>query len=170
MKPSAAPATPQAALELGACRIINIKVGRVGGFSEAIAVHDVAQRFNVPVWCGGMLESGIGRSHNVALSTLAEFQAARRCLGLEALLEGRHHRAGSNGVETRHDCGSADARTRLRSAQRPDSAADCARRNAAGIGSAGLRRPAVVRASTPAHVADACDRKGALWIRSLSHI
>ena len=63
----------EAALELGACRIVNIKVGRVGGFSEAIAVHDVARRFGVPVWCGGMLESGLGRSHNVALSTLANF-------------------------------------------------------------------------------------------------
>jgi o-succinylbenzoate synthase len=63
----------EAALELAACRIINIKVGRVGGFSEAILVHDVAQAFKVPVWCGGMLESGIGRSHNVALSTLPNF-------------------------------------------------------------------------------------------------
>jgi o-succinylbenzoate synthase len=64
----------QAALELGSCRIINIKVGRVGGFTEAIAVHNIAQKFNVPVWCGGMLESGIGRSHNIALSTLANFK------------------------------------------------------------------------------------------------
>jgi O-succinylbenzoate synthase len=64
----------EAALELGACRIVNIKVGRVGGFSEAIATHDVAQRFGVPVWCGGMLESGIGRSHNIALSTLPNFK------------------------------------------------------------------------------------------------
>jgi o-succinylbenzoate synthase len=64
----------EAALELGACRIVNIKVGRVGGFTEAIAVHDVAQRFGIPVWCGGMLESGIGRSHNVALSTLPNFK------------------------------------------------------------------------------------------------
>jgi O-succinylbenzoate synthase len=63
-----------AALELGAARIINVKVGRVGGITEAIAVHDAAERFNVPVWCGGMLESGIGRSHNVALSTLANFK------------------------------------------------------------------------------------------------
>jgi len=63
----------QAAIELGSCGIINIKVGRVGGFSEAVAVHDVAQRNNIPVWCGGMLESGIGRSHNVALSTLPNF-------------------------------------------------------------------------------------------------
>jgi len=63
-----------AALELGAARIINIKVGRVGGFSEALAVHEAAERFNVPVWCGGMLESGVGRSHNVALSTLSNFK------------------------------------------------------------------------------------------------
>jgi O-succinylbenzoate synthase len=64
----------EAALELGACRIVNIKVGRIGGFSDAIAVHDVAQRFGVPVWCGGMLESGVGRSHNVAISTLPNFK------------------------------------------------------------------------------------------------
>jgi O-succinylbenzoate synthase len=49
-------------------------VGRVGGFSEAKKVHDVAMRHNVPVWCGGMLESGIGRSHNIALSTLENFR------------------------------------------------------------------------------------------------
>lgn len=61
------------AIELGSCGIVNIKVGRVGGFSEALAVHDVAQQNNIPVWCGGMLESGIGRSHNVALSTLPNF-------------------------------------------------------------------------------------------------
>lgn len=62
------------ALEIGACRILNIKVGRVGGFTEAIKVHDVAQRHEVPVWCGGMLESGVGRAHNVALSTLENFR------------------------------------------------------------------------------------------------
>ncbi|MGH9642901.1 MAG: o-succinylbenzoate synthase, partial [Terriglobales bacterium] len=62
------------ALQIGACRIINIKVGRVGGFTEAIKVHDVAQRHNVPVWCGGMLESGVGRAHNIALSTLDTFR------------------------------------------------------------------------------------------------
>ncbi len=61
------------AIEMGACRIINIKVGRVGGFSEAIAVHDLCQRHGIPVWCGGMLETGIGRAHNVALSTLPNF-------------------------------------------------------------------------------------------------
>jgi len=64
----------QAALELGACRIVNVKVGRVGGFSEAIAVHDMCQQHSVPVWCGGMLETGIGRTHNVALSTKENFK------------------------------------------------------------------------------------------------
>ena len=62
-----------AALELGSGRILNIKVGRVGGFTEAIAVHDVAQAHGVPVWCGGMLESGVGRAHNIALSSLPNF-------------------------------------------------------------------------------------------------
>jgi O-succinylbenzoate synthase len=63
----------QAALELGSGRIVNIKVGRVGGFTEAIAVHDIAQQHGVPVWCGGMLESGIGRAQNIALSGLPNF-------------------------------------------------------------------------------------------------
>jgi O-succinylbenzoate synthase len=63
-----------AAIELGACRIINIKVGRVGGFTEAKKIHDVCQANSIPVWCGGMLETGIGRAHNVALSSLANFR------------------------------------------------------------------------------------------------
>ena len=63
-----------AAVETGACRILNIKVGRVGGFSEAKKVHDICQKHNIPVWCGGMLESGIGRAHNIALSTLENFR------------------------------------------------------------------------------------------------
>jgi O-succinylbenzoate synthase len=62
-----------AAIDMESCRIINIKVGRVGGFSEAIAVHNVAQERGIRVWCGGMLESGIGRSHNIALSSLPNF-------------------------------------------------------------------------------------------------
>ena len=61
------------ALELGACRIINIKLGRVGGFSEAKAVHDVCRAHGAPVWCGGMLESGVGRAHNIALASLENF-------------------------------------------------------------------------------------------------
>ncbi len=61
------------AAKLGACRIVNIKVGRVGGFSSAIEVHDVCRSNNIANWCGGMLESGIGRAHNIALSTLPNF-------------------------------------------------------------------------------------------------
>jgi O-succinylbenzoate synthase len=61
------------AIESGACRIINIKVGRVGGFTEAKKIHDLCQSQKIPVWCGGMLESGIGRAHNIALSTLENF-------------------------------------------------------------------------------------------------
>ena len=61
------------AIEIRACRIINIKLGRVGGFREARKIHDIAHAHGIPVWCGGMLESGIGRAHNVALSTLPNF-------------------------------------------------------------------------------------------------
>jgi len=61
------------AIELGACRIINIKPGRVGGHAESIRLHDTAARHGIPVWHGGMLESGIGRAHNIHLSTLPNF-------------------------------------------------------------------------------------------------
>jgi len=61
------------AVELGACKIINIKLGRVGGFTVARRIHDICQQHEIPVWCGGMLESGIGRAHNIALSTLPNF-------------------------------------------------------------------------------------------------
>ena len=61
------------AIRMNACRIINIKLGRVGGFANAKQVHDVAQAAGIPVWCGGMLESGVGRAHNIALSTLPNF-------------------------------------------------------------------------------------------------
>jgi o-succinylbenzoate synthase len=62
-----------AAIELGACRIINIKLGRVGGHTAAREVHDLCQKHSLPVWCGGMLESGVGRAHNIAMSTLPNF-------------------------------------------------------------------------------------------------
>jgi len=61
------------AIEMKSGRIINIKLGRVGGFSEAIKIHNYCYEHNIPVWCGGMLESGIGRSHNIAMSTLPGF-------------------------------------------------------------------------------------------------
>lgn len=61
------------AIALGAARIINIKLGRVGGFANAKRIHDFCEAHGIPVWCGGMLESGIGRAHNIALSTLPGF-------------------------------------------------------------------------------------------------
>jgi len=61
------------AIELGACGVINVKLGRVGGFSSALEVHAATREAELPVWCGGMLESGIGRAHNIALSTLENF-------------------------------------------------------------------------------------------------
>jgi O-succinylbenzoate synthase len=60
-------------IELGSGRIINIKPGRVGGFTSSLRIHDVAQQHGIPVWCGGMLESGIGRAYNVALASLPNF-------------------------------------------------------------------------------------------------
>ena len=62
-----------AAIQSSACRIINIKLGRVGGHTGARNVHDICRTEGVPVWCGGMLESGIGRAHNIAMSTLPGF-------------------------------------------------------------------------------------------------
>jgi o-succinylbenzoate synthase len=61
------------AIDFDACKIINIKLGRVGGYTVAKRIHDLAQQAGMPVWCGGMLESGIGRAHNIALSTLPNF-------------------------------------------------------------------------------------------------
>ena len=61
------------ALDTGACRIVNMKVGRVGGYGEALRIHDLCVGRNVPLWCGGMLESGVGRAHNVALASLPGF-------------------------------------------------------------------------------------------------
>ncbi|MFD1926939.1 o-succinylbenzoate synthase [Sporosarcina siberiensis] len=61
------------AIELGSTKIINIKIGRVGGLTEAKKIHDYCMTHGIPVWCGGMLESGIGRAHNIALTTLPNF-------------------------------------------------------------------------------------------------
>ncbi|MFC2164342.1 o-succinylbenzoate synthase [Acidobacteriota bacterium] len=66
--------TVRKAIEMGSCQIINIKVGRVSGIVEAIKIHDHCQEKGIPVWCGGMLESGIGRAHNLHLATLPNFQ------------------------------------------------------------------------------------------------
>jgi O-succinylbenzoate synthase len=60
-------------IELGSGRIINIKPGRVGGFTASKAIHDLCQKGGIPVWCGGMLETGVGRAYNVALASLPNF-------------------------------------------------------------------------------------------------
>nr|WP_090397887.1 o-succinylbenzoate synthase [Natribacillus halophilus] len=61
------------AIQLGSCQIINIKIGRVGGLTESKRIHDYCREQGVPVWCGGMLEAGVGRAHNIALTTLPQF-------------------------------------------------------------------------------------------------
>lgn len=61
------------AISLGSCKIINIKIGRVGGLTESKRIHDLCAAHDVPVWCGGMLESGVGRAHNIAITTLNHF-------------------------------------------------------------------------------------------------
>jgi O-succinylbenzoate synthase len=61
------------AIEMGACKVINIKAGRVGGLSQGIAIHDLCLDLDVPVWCGGMLETGVGRAANLALASLPGF-------------------------------------------------------------------------------------------------
>lgn len=61
------------AIEIGAAKIINLKIGRVGGITIAMQIHDMCMEAGIPVWCGGMLESGIGRAHNIAISSLANF-------------------------------------------------------------------------------------------------
>jgi len=66
-------ADAQTAIELGGCRIINLKIGRVGGLTPSRQLHDLCIRHGVPLWCGGMLEAGVGRAHNVAVATLAGF-------------------------------------------------------------------------------------------------
>ena len=69
-----APRHARQALEMGACRVVNIKQGRVGGLSQSIAIHDLCNEQNVPVWCGGMLETGVGRAANLALASLPNFK------------------------------------------------------------------------------------------------
>lgn len=67
------PRHARVALEMQACRIINIKAGRLGGLSQALEVHDLCRAQNIPVWCGGMLETGVGRASNLALAALPGF-------------------------------------------------------------------------------------------------
>ncbi len=101
------------AIALRACRVLNIKLGRVGGYHAAKQIHDFAHAHRIPVWCGGMLESGIGRAHNIALSTLPGFHAPRRRLRQQALLDPRHHRAARRSLARRHHHRSHGTRVRL---------------------------------------------------------
>ncbi|MCQ6276868.1 o-succinylbenzoate synthase [Bacillus sp. V3B] len=61
------------AISLGSCKVINVKIGRVGGLTEAVRIHDLCKENGIPVWCGGMLEAGVGRAHNIAITTLDHF-------------------------------------------------------------------------------------------------
>ena len=79
------------AISLGACSVVNIKAGRVGGYLEARAVHDVCASRNVPVWCGGMLETGLGRAANLALASLPGFTLPGDISATDALLPRGHH-------------------------------------------------------------------------------
>jgi O-succinylbenzoate synthase len=67
------PARTRAALDLGACAVVNVKVGRVGGLAATKEIHDLCVERNVPMWCGGMLETGIGRAHNIHVATMPGF-------------------------------------------------------------------------------------------------
>ncbi|WP_088052299.1 o-succinylbenzoate synthase [Virgibacillus dakarensis] len=62
------------AIELGSCKIINMKIGRVGGLTQAKRIHDLCKKEDIPLWCGGMLESGVGRAHNIAITSLTNFK------------------------------------------------------------------------------------------------
>jgi O-succinylbenzoate synthase len=84
------------AIEINAGRIVNVKLGRVGGHSQAQQVETACRQAGIPVWCGGMLESGVGRAHNIAMSTLAAFLCPGR-LCLKALLARGHRRPACRG-------------------------------------------------------------------------
>ena len=96
--------TAAAAIRLGATSVINIKPGRVGGYLEARRIHDLAVAHGIPVWCGGMVESGIGRAANVALASLPGLHAARRRVGERPVLRDRHHRAVRHARRARCRC------------------------------------------------------------------
>lgn len=87
------------ALQTDASRVMNIKVGRVGGYLPSLRIHDLCAAFAVPVWCGGMLESGVGRAHNIHLTELSgSFFKTRRYFLIQPIFHPRHHRreTGSN--------------------------------------------------------------------------
>ena len=79
------------AIRLGACQIVNIKPGRVGGYLEARRIHDVCQANGIPVWCGGMVETGLGRSGQCRTRRATGFHPPRRRIRLRPVLQHRHH-------------------------------------------------------------------------------
>ena len=98
----------------GACRIINIKPGRLGGFAPSLAVHDLARSRGMPLWHGGMLESGHRPRAQSASVDAAGFHAARRCRRQPPLLRARSDRSADRRRAGRHDCRSARTRHRRR--------------------------------------------------------
>ena len=90
------------AIAAKACRIINIKPGRVGGHQQSIELHDLCAANDIPVWHGGMLESGIGRAHNIHLASLPNFRLPGDIAGVETVLPAGSHRAGHRGGRRRH--------------------------------------------------------------------
>ena len=136
------------AIAMKAGRIINIKLGRVGGFGEAKRVHDTCEAAGIPVWCGGMLEAGIGRAHNIALATLPNFT-----LPGDVSASNRYWKRDiiSPAVEItpqRNDRGSRRAGIRLRDRPRFHAACDGARGNCGLSAFTGLLRRIAITAST----------------------
>ena len=84
------------AIELGSCQIINIKAGRVGGLYEAKKIHDYCQAKGIEVWCGGMIEFGISRAHNIALASLPGFTIPGDISASQSILGGGYHYPRSN--------------------------------------------------------------------------
>ncbi len=104
------------AIELGACEIANIKPGRVGGYLEAVRIHDLCVAKGIPVWCGGMLETGIGRAANAALAALPGFTLPGRHQRVDPLLRPRHrHRPDHDHRRSRHGADDPGPRLRPRS-------------------------------------------------------
>ena len=97
------------AIDLGACRIINIKPGRVGGHAESLRLHDLTAAHGIPVWHGGMLESGIGRAHNIHLSTLPNFSLPGDVAASCRYLRPRPHRPRDRGAARRYHRGTRRA-------------------------------------------------------------
>ncbi len=136
-------ADARAAIELGACRIVNIKQGRVGGLLEAARVHDACRALGVPVWCGGMLETGVGRAANLALAALPGFTLPGDTSASAAVLHRGPHGA-TRRCARRHDGGASGAGDRGRAGARAPGGVHAGRR---------ALRPAVTGSDPPRIIA-----------------